>query len=365
MKRLFTALAMFLTLLTATAQEEIQFSASEPAATGLTQETRELLRSKVAQILNRNAAAAAGDYGLFTVVPELTVQDTKATEGLVRDITVLTGELVLTARNAADGTEFYAVTVPLKATSKEAVKDPQLLLVKSIKITEPVFVRFVRNARQNIAKHYAANCDQALERARTMEVAGDIDAAVSMLYAIPANAPCAEEARALMLTLRERNKPETPDSVTVEVPVEVPVEVHDTVTVEVPVIVEKPVPAPAPAPVAAAQPEIRLSKDGWKVEVLNCTYNGVTKYISLNLKLEALNGNHDNVYTHTEKAISADGDTYNQFTYGTYDFPEGVPVKVHLDIKNVKQNPGKLAITGIGLGNPAYLDIEIRNLTVK
>lgn len=156
MKLKHTLLTVCLSMLCAlhlAAQQQIQFQAVDPAHNpDMPAEAAQLLTQKVSQILNRTSAGAGGDLGLFVVQPALTLTGESSTSGLVNNIGVISGELTLTAKNAYDNAEFYSVTVKLKATAKNRATNPYVALAKAIKITEPIYVRFVRIARQNIRK---------------------------------------------------------------------------------------------------------------------------------------------------------------------------------------------------------------------
>lgn len=344
------------------AQTEVNFVAAPPAQTGISEAASELLRSKVQQILDRNSAGMAGIGGVFAVVPQLNATESKSTEGLVQNVSVLKGELILEARNIFDGSSYYSVTVPLQATVKQVGGDQQLLLAKSIKVTDPVYVRFIRTARKNIATHFEQNCDAVLARARTMEAAGNVADAVQLLYAVPSTAPCADEAKALILTVAPKDTVAArTDTVYVEVPV----------IKEVPVVQEVPAPSqPAPAPEAPVEtgvkPQITYSNEGWNINILDCVYQPETRQIRLDLKIVSQNGSYNNEFTSLERAISSDGDTYRDFaTLPTthMDYPEGVPVKVSFLIKNVKSNPGSVATMTFSISYK--VKVEIRNLQVK
>lgn len=338
----------------------VHFAAGEPRQTGGPgDEARTLMQSKVSQILNRNSAASAGDFGLFVVVPEINLGDQSGTSGLVQDVTKQTGELVLTAMNALDNTSFYSVTVPLSVTTKQHVGDPYLLLAKSIKITDPVYVRFVRNARQNIQKYYEQHCDEAMSRTRTMTAAGNIEEALQLLYAIPPSAPCADEARLLTQTYRAELAPAVADTVVVQLPA-------DTVVVEKEVVVKH--------PVASSQsqepklPKIFISEQGWDVKVLDCKYLPQQQQIRIELRITATDRSRGELRTVLTKAISSDGDTYEYLESGTgkyyYTYPDNVPVKASFLINRVSSNPGELGMVEVllGFGN---VKIEIRNLAIE
>lgn len=361
------------------AQDNIMFKAGRATnADALSQGAVELLQSKVGQILNRNSAASAGDHGVFVVVPTLNVGDAKTTSGLVQNINVTSGELVLTAKNELDNTEFYSVTVPLKSTGKNLNAPADELLVKSIKITEPVYVRFVRTARQNISDYYENHCEEALERAQTLFTAGETADAKSLLFAVPASAPCAGDAREMIGAIRiaemqnyvAEHEEELNEKVKEYITVEKPVVVHDTVVVENTVVVEKPVIVEKPVPQRPVkndrQPKIYISTEGWEIKVLNCEYLPAQRQIKLEVRILSPNESRGELHTVFDGAISGDGETYTSWGNAGdkyyYEYPDGLPVKVGFLIKGVNRNPGSLGMAKFRIGNTK---VEIRNLEVK
>lgn len=358
--------SLFLFSFTTKAQTEANFVAESPTGKNISEAASELLKSKVQQILDRNSAGMAGIGGVFAVVPELNVVESKSTEGLVQNVSVIKGELVLDARNRHDGSSYYSVTVPLQTTVKQAGGDQVLQLAKSIKVTDPVYVRFIRTARKNIASYFEQNCETILARARTMEAAGNQEEAVQLLYAVPATAPCVDEAKALILTFKPRiTEPEKVDTVFVEVPVivELPVPTEEVPAEETPATVA---PVVETTPAVVSEPQIIYSKEGWKVNITECKYQPETRQIRIDLKIVSENESYNSEATAIERAISADGDTFRDFATQPslhMDYPEGIPVKVSFLIKNVKSNPGSIATMTFSVSY--RVKVEIRNLDVK
>ena len=114
----------------------------------------ELLERKTEQILLRNSAAASPDNCEYVVVPTLIVESCITTEGLLGNVSVVTGEFTLTAKNMNDGTAYYAVTVPLKVSAKSLAKgDEAISLARSIRINDVRYTRFIRISRTRIEQN--------------------------------------------------------------------------------------------------------------------------------------------------------------------------------------------------------------------
>ena len=101
-KNRFLWALLLLVSLGAAAQDNIHFVAGTPTQKGLSQKNMDALKLKVEQIIARNNAGTASLYNAFVIQPELVLGETKKTEGLLRDVTLVTGEFSLTARNKYD-----------------------------------------------------------------------------------------------------------------------------------------------------------------------------------------------------------------------------------------------------------------------
>lgn len=134
---------------------EVVFCVGKPAGEEANNSNvSELLERKTEQILLRNSAAASPDNCEYVIVPTLIVESCKSTEGLLGNVSVITGEFTLTAKNINDGTAYYAVTVPLKVSAKSLAKgDEAISLARSIRTNDVRYTRFIRISRTRIEQN--------------------------------------------------------------------------------------------------------------------------------------------------------------------------------------------------------------------
>ena len=222
MKRLFTQIAMMTLAIVGYAQSDIHFSTVKATDKNLPAEVIDALDLKMHQVLNRNSAAAADGYNVFAIEPALSLGDVLSTEGMVRNVSVAKGELVLIAKNIIDGTEYYSLTIPVEADAVGDKDKALMKLVQNIKVTNPAFTRFIRTTRQKIADYYAANCAIILQKAQALYNQRRYQEAVIYLSAVTGNIPCYDQAYALQQEIAA-NIPAGPDTVIVEKEVEKPV----------------------------------------------------------------------------------------------------------------------------------------------
>ena len=135
-------------------ESDVAFQAVKPEGKNLTEAQKTALQSKIERIIAKNNAGTISEHDAFGIKADIDIQDSKSSAGLVRNVTVLTAEVTLTAFNVADGSIYYSNSVRLET---DVVGDAKLAmdkLINSIKVTDPQFVRFIRTARKRIAQWY-------------------------------------------------------------------------------------------------------------------------------------------------------------------------------------------------------------------
>ena len=268
MKKTFLQIIFLFVAMVGYAQSDIHFTILKSETKGLSEDVVDALDLKLHQVFNRNSAAAADVYNVFAVSPSLSLDKVLSTDGgMVRNVSLAQGELVLIAKNIIDGAEYYSVTIPVQGEAVGNKEKAMLSMVKNIKVTAPAFTRFINTARKKIADYYANNCAFILQKAQSLYDQNRCQEAVSYLSAATANVPCYDQAAALQKQILE-NMDNTPEPVVVEK------------------VVEKPVPAPAPA---APECEITISKNDLDFRILSCTGNPMQKRITI--KAEYVNNN--------------------------------------------------------------------------
>lgn len=294
-------------------ESEIMFGVRLPKKSKLTKETGKLLENKVVQILGRCGAGASGNRDVFVVEPVVNVLSENATEGLVRNVTAIEGELSLTARHRYTDAVFYNTTVPLNAATKSGDEDAAGLLVKSIKPTDAVYVRFVRNARKNAFAYGQSHPE---------------------IYEVP----------------------DQPDTVVLILPILVSTPDAPKPKADVPEDAESDSPQEC---------EIYFSRPGWDAKLNNCVYDASTRCIVFDLSItNTQRTQRNNVYTCIDRAIASDGGKYTEFFIDDYyhDYPYDIPVNFKLYIRGVYSNPGKVPFVEIRIGD---CNMELRNIIVK
>lgn len=384
MKRIYILLfALVATLhFSLSAIELIQFASAKASILPEgTEAQQRALNLKLTQILGRNSSAAADPYCAFVIKPVLNVNDVTKSEGLTRNVSLIEGELTLSAVNAYDGTIYYTYTAPLETALTGSSKNPVDALISTIKVKDPAFTRFLRTARTKITEYYDANCERIITRAIHMHNQGLSAHAVAYLAAVSDVSPCYADAADIMTKIvRMHAEPQaTPDSVASQPQTE-PEPVPDTAPSPAPApqpqapeaTQPSPEPAPLPAPDAAPvpapatkQPKIYMSNNNFGFNLLSCVGSPVHRSITITCELtNLLNDNVNNAYTAVIDAYDAEGQSLEPQRPNSYyfNYPAGIKTKKQFSVSAPTADISSISFIKIKVNNT---EIEIRDLDVN
>lgn len=361
MKKLLLSISLALATLSSLAQGKIQFHISRSSQKDITENVANALDLKLKQIMNRNSAASADMYNVFTIEPAIELTDVLTTDGLVQNVSVAQGNLTLVAKNMVDGMMYYSMTIPVKGDAVGNGEKAMLKMISNIKTTDAAYTRFIRIARQKIDEYYAANCGLILQQAQRLVEQERYDEAKSYLSAVSVSLPCYEQASALEAEIAKFIPEQTmPEIVIVERVVEKPVVVEKVI--EKPVVVEKPVEKPTPKPLDCS---ISISTQDYTFEIVSCKGNVSQKRITIQAKVTNVTAdNRNGKYVNFNSAFTDEGIQLNSFeTDGIYqDFPSKLTVMRNFHIIKVDSKINSLAFVELKIDGTI---VEIRNLPVE
>lgn len=367
MKKLLLLALLYVSSLLAFAQGDIQFTLQQTSQADVPQGVIDALDLKLKQVLTRNSAASANAYNVFTIEPALELTDVQTSEGLMQNVSVARGELVLMVKNRVDETLYYSMTIPVKGNGVGDKEKAMKAMVADIKVTNNAFTRFIRISRQKIQDYYAANCAIILQKAQGLYDQKKYQEAISYLSAISETVPCYEQASVLMAELAQY-MPDAPDTVIVQRVVEKPVETIVEKVVEKPVIVEKVVEKPVivEKETPKADCEITISTNNLQFKVLKCTGNSVQQRITIQAELINVDTSRNtNEYLGFISAYTNSGVECKSF-----DWPNGhakrlpprVPVRCEFYVTKVFDRFPLFSYIELEVGNAR---VYIRNLPVQ
>lgn len=357
------------------AESRIMFYPQLESACGLKSEAaKELLLSRLGQALAR-CGAGGGANTPFLLQASVEVGDVQSTDGLVQNVSSVSGSLVLQVVNSLNGESYGGLTIPLKAAVKGAGKDIEKSLVATVKSNDPKFVRLVRNARKSIEENFSLDCGAVIAEARKLGTAGKTAEAVAYLMGIPASAPCFEEALGYIAlysqTPADDVAPAAEEPVSEPEPAPAPVQEpapEPVVQPDVPDVFPEVPQAPAqdvPADADDDGMQINVSDPDLDLKVLSCEYNAASHRIVLKCMIEFAQGTSGTIGVGIEQAVGADGESFEKFGIegGSFvSFPAKVGIKKTFYIENVPSNPGSLSFLKLHFSS---WRAEIRNLKVR
>lgn len=152
-----SALLVIVTAISALGQdteESLRFRLLPLESEGLPAEAVTTIERKLRAAFNRTESLTEDPSWSLEIRPELDLEEAMQTEGMVIETGKVSGNMMLTAQSAYDGTQFHSAVIPLTASAAGGKEAAMKALAASIKPTDPVFVRFIRNARKKVAKYY-------------------------------------------------------------------------------------------------------------------------------------------------------------------------------------------------------------------
>lgn len=337
----------------------------------LSVENAKLLHSKAERLLSRNQALADGSGSPFVIIAEVIPGESLNSEGLVRNVGSVNGELVLKAMNRFSNALYYSATTPLTAAGTGNEEALQKALINSIKVNDAAYVRFVRNARKAIADYFTTNCRQALDEALALALADDFDRALAIARSIPPSAPCFDEALEMITKFKPQPVP-VPETQPVPAPAPAPTPGPAVTPAPKPepAPVPKPEPEVAPAPKPSSQetrnPEIYVSDQACTIKSVEATYVPANHSVNISVIAVFNPGSEYDVNVRLSEAIDTEGASHKDYimvdNQNYRRFPTGVPVKMTFGATGFPSNPGEFLFVKIKLGG---VNVEIRNLKIK
>ena len=147
MKKILLQIVFFLSATIAMAQTDIQFSILKAEADGMSASVTNALDLKLRQVFDRNGAADL--YNVFAIEPTISVEKIISTkDGVVLDVPIAQGELVLIAKNIIDGAEYYSTSIELEGESLGSKDKAMKSMIKGIKVTDPISNSSILHARR-------------------------------------------------------------------------------------------------------------------------------------------------------------------------------------------------------------------------
>lgn len=375
-------IAMSASVVTVAQENAVRFNVLPLEGDGMSANVASTIQRKLVSAFDRSKASTESPYNVFAVKVQYDITKANESEGLVRNVASVDIDMTLSAVNLVDEEIYYTTTIPLSATDKGGTDAALKKIANSIKVNDPMYVRFIRNARKRIADYYAENCGVVIEKARRLVQLKQFSEAASYLSAISPEVPCYDDAAVLVgeiVPYLPNPEGVAPDTVVIDRVVEVPVS-PDTVVidrvVEVPVAQPEPQAPVAPAPVAPApvapiveRPNIIINDNLFDFDVVECEGDLSRQSIVITVVMKSRNKNANEgwIYARFYNAIDDQGNELKKLSYrdGSDSYirlPYNVERRTYFSISNVYDKFSKLSYAEFRIGG---IIVKVSNLTIN
>lgn len=369
----------------AVAQESaVKFKVLPLEGDGIPTNVESTIQRKLVSAFDRSKASTENVYNVFAVKVQYEITESSESEGFVREVATVGVDMTLSAVNIVDHEIYYTTTIPLSGSASGGTDAALKKLANSIKVNDPVYVRFIRNARNRIADYYAENCAIVVEKARRLVQLKEYEVAACYLSAITPEVSCYDDASTLFSEIVPFITEPTvtePDTVVIERVIEVPTK-PDTVVVEVQAkpdtvvvdrVVEVPVrqqPTPT-APVAPKyeQPDIVIDNNNFDFKIVSCTGDLSRQSIVIEVLLKNRDKNFTETSTWTnfytaidDKGNSLDNRCYRDGNDINLRLPYNVELRSYYTINNIREKFSKLSYAEFRFSG---VKVRVSNLKVN
>lgn len=145
------------------------------------------LRGKIVRMVTTHGLSGDGRDADLVIYPVLDVYDRRTVEGL-RTLTVVRGELSLYVKNVAQDIVFASFSTPVQGhgtSERKALTEA----IRSVQANDRTAADFFDTARRRIADYYETECDNLMDRARSLTQAQLFDQAFGLTMSVPTAAP--------------------------------------------------------------------------------------------------------------------------------------------------------------------------------
>ncbi len=369
----------------AVAQESaVKFKVLPLEGDGIPTNVESTIQRKLVSAFDRSKASTENVYNVFAVKVQYEITESSESEGFVREVATVGVDMTLSAVNIVDHEIYYTTTIPLSGSASGGTDAALKKLANSIKVNDPVYVRFIRNARNRIADYYAENCAIVVEKARRLVQLKEYEVAACYLSAITPEVSCYDDASTLFSEIVPFITEPTvtePDTVVIERVIEVPTK-PDTVVVEVQAkpdtvvvdrVAEVPVrqqPTPT-APVAPKyeQPDIVIDNNNFDFKIVSCTGDLSRQSIVIEVLLKNRDKNFTETSTWTnfytaidDKGNSLDNRCYRDGNDINLRLPYNVELRSYYTINNIREKFSKLSYAEFRFSG---VKVRVSNLKVN
>lgn len=192
MKKIITFAACLLTVAAVaqgTAKKSVPLTVAVPEQAEYVPEiARAAIENKMQQIVNINGMSATGDTGQFFLTCALNVTDKQVVAGAPVKIAQKI-DITFYVADAFNKRVFETATISTRGVG-EGENKALIAALKQIAPSQPALKALITNANTKIISYYEAQCDNILQKARTLATARQYEEAFFQLSLVPEECSC-------------------------------------------------------------------------------------------------------------------------------------------------------------------------------
>jgi len=158
------------------------------------------VETKIMGILANNGVSSQGVCNGIVLYPKFEIYDEGEVNTGMQNLTVVDITVSLFIKQADDNAIFAHTSRQIRGSGKN--RDQALnSAINAIKSNDPKWEEFIGNAKKKMIKYYERMCTSLLSQADQLSKTGQVAQAISMLFNIPKEVGCYEQARSRSIAL--------------------------------------------------------------------------------------------------------------------------------------------------------------------
>lgn len=170
---------------------------------GLNEAQLDKVSTKVMGILAQNGVSSAGISNGIVMYPKFEIYDESEVSTGMQNLTVVDVTLSLFIKQVDDNAIFASTSRQVRGSGKN--RDQALnAAINAIKPNDPKWSEFIGQAKKKMVQYYERMCPRLLAQADQLSKTGKLEEAISMLFNIPKEVNCYEQARSRTIALYQQ-----------------------------------------------------------------------------------------------------------------------------------------------------------------
>lgn len=181
-------------------------SVAMPSESILDGNSMSTLKNKLSQVLSRSGVVGA-ESSAIVLVPEVHVADSSSVFGGMRTISSVRLDVTLSVKHLITNTTFCSYEIETKGEAY-SVRDAKRSAISRINALNPDYSKFIEEAKIRVCDYFSRNTSALISKANTLAVQKKYDEALALLSAYPESLSGFAEVSAAMSSILDMCKTE-------------------------------------------------------------------------------------------------------------------------------------------------------------